>query len=84
MVPKVALGHHFGRLLGPSWDPKSPKKGSKTPKDHVQDNIRTNSIFNRKAGWPQANQDLRQYGPEVVIGRIWGPTNHQLSKKNST
>ena len=32
-------------ILGGILVPKSPKKGSKTPKNHIQDNIITNSIF---------------------------------------
>ena len=39
-------------ILGGFWAqvgvPKSPKTGSKTPKNHVQDNIITNNIFNKK------------------------------------
>ena len=39
-------------MLGGFWAQvgakKSPKKGSKTQKNHVQDNIETNNIFNEK------------------------------------
>ena len=38
-------------ILGGFWaqvgDQKSPKKGSKTQKNHIQDNIITNNIFNK-------------------------------------
>ena len=39
-------------MLGAFWDQvgaqKSPKKGSKTPKNYVQDNRIKNKIFNKK------------------------------------
>ena len=53
-------------ILGGFLISKSPKKGSKTPKNHIQDNRIANSFFNKNDGWPQADQDLRSPGQVVV------------------
>ena len=63
-------------ILGGFWAqvgvPKSPKTGSKTPKNHVQDSMITSNIFNRKVGGSQAKQDMRTHGPERLKGLFRG------------